>query len=93
MQSEKCLGKDPTDHAFRHRDAVDNGGVYVSHYHEQEPGKVDDIGKSWEERHLGFEQGEEQDVPMHLMPPDSISQAAFNEVLNQNSQRRSCGVC
>lgn len=51
------------------------------------------MGKSREERHLWFEQGEEQDVHMHLMPPDSISQAASNAVLNQNSRGRSCGLC
>jgi hypothetical protein len=58
MQSEKCLGKDSTDHAFRHREAVDNEGLYVSHYHKEEPGEVDKSVRL-EERHLRCEQGEE----------------------------------
>jgi hypothetical protein len=87
------VAKESTDHAFQRRDAVDSGGLYVSHYREQELGKVEDIGKSWEERHLWFEPGEEQDVPTDLIPPDFISQAASNVVLKQNSRRRSCGLC
>ena len=43
MQSEKCLGKDPTDHAFRHRDAVDSEKVCVSHGHKQDLDEVDKI--------------------------------------------------
>jgi len=30
---------------------------------------------------------------MNLMPPDSISQAGPRAVPNQNSRRRSCGLC
>ena len=91
MQSEKCLGKDPTDHAFRHRDAVDSGGLYVSHYHEEEPARSTNRYLLRTAASLA-QVRRRKDVPMNLMPPDSISQAATRAVPNQNSRRRSCGL-
>lgn len=66
LQSQKWVAEDPTDHAFRHREAIDFDVLYISHHYEQDPGDVNKIGTSREKRHLWCGQGEAENVPMDL---------------------------